>query len=620
MKPLYLFMAFLFASLTLSAQENTDSLYMRANYEKFEYSIPMRDGIKLFTVVYVPKDTSKKYPFLINRTCYNASDYAGYDTHGHPSKYLVQDGYILVFQDVRGRYMSEGTFTNMTPNIPSNNKKDKNAVDESSDTYDTIEWLLKNVKGNNGKAGIFGISYPGFYSAAALPDAHPALKAASPQAPVSDFFFDDFHHQGAYLESYSPAFAVFGYQKKEPTKDNWFYPELMRFWGKQVPDGYQFYMDLGPLKNITKKYHYDNFFWKEIIDHPNYDDFWQKRSIIPHLKNTTTAVMTVGGWFDAEDLYGPLNIYKTIEKNTPKATNTIVMGPWSHGAWAHEDGKSTHNHIYFGDSISTFYQREIERKFFAYHLKDGVNPKLPEAYMYDTGKKEWKSYEAWPPKNNPVSFYLGEKGTLGMNKPLNDKAVFDYISDPAKPVPYTSQIEGLTFTPRNFMSDDQRNASRRPDVLTFETAVLTEDTTLAGEIQAKLDVSMTGTDADFVVKIIDVYPDNEPQFEGNPNNIIMGGYQQLVRSEVFRGRFRNSFEKPEPFVPNQVTRVNVPLQDILHTFKKGHKIMIQIHSTWFPYIDRNPQKYVDNIYLANEEDFIKSTIKIYGTSVIEVGK
>jgi uncharacterized protein len=620
MKPLYLLIAFLFAALTLSAQENADSLYMRANYEKFEYSIPMRDGIKLFTVVYVPKDKSKKYPFLINRTCYNASDYAGYDTHGHPSKYLVQDGYILVFQDVRGRYMSEGTFTNMTPNITGNNKKDKKAVDESSDTYDTIEWLLKNVKGNNGKAGIFGISYPGFYSAAALPDAHPALKAASPQAPVSDFFFDDFHHQGAYLESYTPAFAVFGYQKKNQTKENWFYPEMMRFWGQQVPDGYEFYMNLGPLKNITQKYHYDNFFWKEIIDHPNYDDFWQKRSIIPHLKNTTTAVMTVGGWFDAEDLYGPLNIYKAIEKNTPKATNTIVMGPWSHGAWAHEGGKSTHNHIYFGDSISTFFQREIERKFFAYHLKDGVNPKLPEAYMYDTGKKEWKSYDAWPPKNNPVSFYLGEKGILGMNKPLNDKAVFEYISDPAKPVPYTSQIEGLTFTPRNFMSDDQRNASRRPDVLTFETEVLTEDTTLAGEILAKLDVSMTGTDADFVVKIIDVYPADTPQYEGNPENIIMGGYQQLVRSEVFRGRFRNSYEKPEPFVPNQVTRVNVPLQDILHTFKKGHKIMIQIHSTWFPYIDRNPQKYVDNIYLANEEDFIKSAIKIYGTSVIEVGK
>lgn len=620
MKPLYLLIAFLFASLTLSAQENADSLYMRAHYEKFEYRIPMRDGAELFTVVYVPKDKSKKYPFLINRTCYNASDYGDYDTHGHPSKYLVQDGYILVFQDVRGRYMSDGVFTNMTPNIPGNNKKDKKAVDESSDTYDTIEWLLKNVKGNNGKAGIFGISYPGFYSAAALPDAHPALKAASPQAPVSDFFFDDFHHQGAYLESYTPAFAVFGYQKKDLTKENWFYPEMMRFWGQQVPDGYEFYMDLGPLKNITQKYHYDNFFWKEFVDHPNYDDFWQKRSIIPHLKNTTTAVMTVGGWFDAEDLYGPLNIYKAIEKNTPKATNTIVMGPWSHGAWAHEGGKSTHNHLYFGDSISTFFQREIERKFFAYHLKDGVNPKLPEAYMYDTGKKEWKSYDAWPPKSNPVSFYLGEKGTLGMNKPLKDKAVFEYTSDPAKPVPYTSQIEGLTFTPRNFMSDDQRNASRRPDVLTFETEVLTEDTTLAGEILAKLDVSMTGTDADFVVKIIDVYPDDTPQYEGNPDNIIMGGYQQLVRSEVFRGRFRNSYEKPEPFVPNQVTRVNVPLQDILHTFKKGHKIMIQIHSTWFPYIDRNPQKYVDNIYLANEEDFIKSTIKIYATSVIEVGK
>jgi len=580
----------------------------------------MRDGAKLFTVVYVPKDKTKKHAFLINRTCYNASEYADYKTYGHPSKYLVQDGYIIVFQDVRGRYMSDGVFNNMTPNIPGNDKKNKTAIDESSDTYDTIEWLLKNVKGNNGKAGIYGISYPGFYSAASLPDAHPALKAVSPQAPVSDFFFDDFHHQGAYLESYTPAFPVFGYQKDSLTKQNWFDEPLMRMYNLRPKDAYNFYMQLGPLKNITAKYHHDNFFWKQIIDHPNYDEFWQKRNIIPHLKNVTPAVMTVGGWFDAEDLYGPLNIYKAIEKTTPKAYNTIVMGPWSHGAWAREEGKSTHNHIYFGDSISTFYQRNIERKFFSHFLKDGENPKLPEAYMYDTGKKEWKTFDIWPPQNPLVKLYLGDKEKLSVNTPQNDKAVFEYVSDPAKPVPYTSQTEGLTFTPRNFMSDDQRNASRRPDVLTFDTDVLTEDMTLSGEILAKLDVAMTGTDADFVVKLIDVYPDDEPNYDGNPKNIVMAGYQQLVRSEVFRGRFRNSYEKPEPFVPNQVTRVNVPLQDILHTFKKGHRIMVQIHSTWFPYIDRNPQTYVDNIYKANEEDFIKSTIKIYGSSVIEFGK
>ena len=615
-----LFLTFFISVGTWAQKASADSLYMRANYEKTEYRIPMRDGAELFTIVYTPKDKSKKYPFLMNRTCYNASSYGDYKTYGHPSKFLVEDKYILVFQDVRGRYMSDGVFNNMTPNIPGNDVKKKKAIDESSDTYDTVDWLVKNVKGNNGKAGIYGISYPGFYSAASLPDAHPALKAVSPQAPISDFFFDDFHHHGVYLESYTPAFAVFGYQKNSNTNQSWYTPQMERIAKNRPKDGYQFYLDLGPLKNITQKYHNDNFFWNQIIDHPNYDEFWQKRNILPHLKNITPAVMTVGGWFDAEDLYGPLNIYKRIEATTPKAKNTIVMGPWSHGAWAHEEGKSTHNHIYFGDSISTFYQRNIERKFFSHYLKDGADFKLPEAYMFDTGKKAWDTFDVWPPKKENVKLYLGAKEKLAINTPQDAKAAFEYISDPAKPIPYTSQTEGLTFTPRNFMSDDQRNASRRPDVLTFETDVLTSDMTLSGEILAKLDVSMTGTDADFIVKLIDVYPDDEPNYEGNPKNIIMGGYQQLVRSEVFRGRFRNSYEKPEPFVPNQITKVNVPLQDILHTFKKGHRIMVHIQSTWFPYIDRNPQKYVDNIYKANEEDFIKSTIKIYGSSVIEIGK
>jgi len=597
-----------------------DSIYMRQQYDKSEYFIPMRDGIKLFTVVYTPKDQSKKYPILLNRTCYNASGYADFKTYGHPSSYLVRDKYILAFQDVRGRYMSEGTFDNMRPNIPGNNPKDKKAIDESSDTWDTIDWMIKNIKNNNGRVGMFGISYPGFYTAAAIPDAHPALKASSPQAPISDFFFDDFHHMGAYLQSYTAAFAVFGYQKDKQTKEDWFEDQIMRFYAQAPKDGYDFHLRQGPLKNITEKYHYDNFFWQQIIDHPNYDDFWQKRNLLPHLKNARHAIMTVGGWFDAEDLYGPLNIYKTLEANSPAAKNTLVMGPWGHGDWAREQGKSTHNHIYFGDSISTFYQREIERRFFAYYLKDEGQPELPEAYMFDTGKKEWRKFDHWPPREyNPLKLYFGDKGKLFVNTPTPQEAVFEYISDPAKPVPYTSQTEGLTFTPRRFMSDDQRQAARRPDVLTFETDVLTDEVVLAGEIMARLKVSMTGTDADFVVKLIDVYPDDHPNYDHNPKNIVMGGYQQLVRSEVFRGRFRNSFEKPEPFKPNEITDVEFPLQDILHTFKKGHRIMIQIHSTWFPYIDRNPQKYVDNIYKANEDDFIKSTIRVYGSSVVEIG-
>lgn len=604
-----------------SAQKiNEDSLYMREHYEKFEYRIPMRDGAKLFTVVYMPKDKSKTYPILMNRTCYNASGYGDYKTHGHPSKYLVQDGYILVFQDVRGRYMSDGLFNNMTPNIPGNDTKNKKDIDESSDTWDTIDWMVKNLKGNNGKVGIYGISYPGFYSAASLPDAHPALKACSPQAPVSDFFFDDFHHMGAYLQSYTAAFAVFGYQKKDTTRNDWFIPEIMRFYGQSPKDGYDFHLKQGTLKNITERYHHDNFFWQQIINHPNYDTFWQKRNLLPHLNNIKPAVLTVGGWFDAEDLYGPLNIYKTIEKTTPGARNSIVMGPWGHGDWANEKGKSTHNHIYFGDSISTFFQKEIERTFFAYHLKNEGNLNLPEAYMFNTGKKQWEKFDVWPPKDiPPLKLYFGENGKLSVNRPLDEKMSFEYISDPAKPVPYTSQTEGLTFTPRNFMSDDQRGASKRPDVLTFETEVLADEVTVAGEILARLKVAMSGTDADFIVKLIDVYPDDHPNYDHNPRNIVMGGYQQLVRSETFRGRFRNSFEKPEPFIPGQVTDVNVPLQDVLHTFKKGHKIMIQIHSTWFPYIDRNPQQYVENIFKAEEKDFIKSTIKIYGSSVIGVG-
>lgn len=610
-----------FFSTGVNAQNvNADSLYMREHYDKAEYEIPMRDGIKLFTVVYMPKDKTKTYPILMNRTCYNASNYGDFKTFGHPSKYLVQDAYILVFQDVRGRYMSEGVFDNMTPNIPGNNPKNKKDVDESSDTWDSIDWMVKNLKGNNGRAGIYGISYPGFYSAASLPDAHPALKAVSPQAPISDFFFDDFHHMGTYLQSYTAAFAVFGYQKKGQTKEDWFTPELMRFYANPAKNAYDFNLKLGPLKNITEKYHYDNFFWKQITDHPNYDTFWQKRNILPHLTNIKPAVLTVGGWFDAEDLYGPLHIYKAIEKSTPGANNTIIMGPWGHGDWARERGKSIHNDIYFGDSISTFFQREVERKFFAFYLKDEGIKSLPEAYMFDTGKKEWEKYSAWPPKEiPPFKLYFGENGRLSVNKPLDEKAVFEYISDPAKPVPYTSKMEGLTFTPRNFMSDDQRENSTRPDVLTFVTDTLTDEVTAAGEIMAKLKVAISGTDADFIVKLIDVYPDDYPNFESTPKNVVMAGYQQLVRSEVFRGRFRNSFEKPEPFKPGEITDVNVQLEDVLHTFKKGHRIMIQIQSTWFPYIDRNPQKYVDNIYKATEKDFIKSTIKVYGTSVIGVG-
>ncbi|MDA8685718.1 CocE/NonD family hydrolase [Robiginitalea sp.] len=621
MKRFYLVFGLSIFLLTSISAQKVDSLYLRTHYNLSEYHIPMRDGAELFTVIYTPKDTSKSYPILLNRTCYNASGYTDYKVSRYPSDFLVRDGYILAYQDVRGRYMSDGTFNNMRPNIPGNDPSNPNDIDESSDTYDTIEWLIQNIANNNGRVGMYGVSYPGFYTAAALPDAHPALKASSPQAPISDFFFDDFHHQGAYLESYTAAFAVFGYQKEGRTRESWFQDEMSRFYREPVKDGYDFYLQKGPLKNITEQYHNDNFFWKQIVEHPNYDEFWQARNILPHLKDVNHAVMTVGGWFDAEDLYGPLNIYKTVEANSPNAKkNMLVMGPWEHGGWTRERGQTTHNHIYFGDSISTYYQEEIERRFFNFYLKDEGEMTLPEAYMFDTGTKEWKSFDTWPPKEiKPISFYFGENGELSVDTPTDEKAVFNYVSDPSKPVPYTSQTEGLTFTPRRFMSDDQREASRRPDVLTFTTEPLTDPKTIAGEILAKLKVSMTGTDADFIVKLIDVYPQDHPNYEHNPDNIIMGGYQQLVRSEVFRGRFRNSFEHPKPFTPEAISDVNFRLQDVLHTFKPGHRIMIQIHSTWFPYIDRNPQKYVDNIYEANEEDFIISTIRVHGGSSVEAG-
>lgn len=599
--------------------QNADSLFIRENYVKKEYRIPMRDGVKLHTIVYTPKDDSQKYPMVMKRTCYSIRPYGedNYATSLGPNRYMMRDKYIFVYQDVRGRYMSEGSFDNMRPNIPGNNKRNKKAIDESSDTFDTIEWLLKNVKNNNGKVGQFGISYPGFYTAAALPDAHPALAASSPQAPISDFYFDDFHHQGAYLQSYTRALPVFGYQKGDTlTTRAWYGEHMIRTENK---NGYDFYMELGPTKNVGQYYGEDNEFWQQLVEHPNYDEFWQQRNLLPHLKEIDHAVMTVGGWYDAEDLYGPLNIFKKIEADGNAKQNTLIMGPWSHGDWARERGHQVINHIYFGDSISTFYQKNIEEPFFAHHLKGKENPNLPKAYLFDPGSKEWQSFDVWPPQIPATKLTFGEKGKLYINKEVNPDLTFEYISDPDKPVPYKSTNEGVSFTPRSFMTDDQRHASTRPDVLTFSTDVLEEDLTLAGEILAKLKVALSTTDADFVVKLIDVYPYDAPNTVATPKNVTMSGYQKLVRSEVFRGRFRNSFAAPEPFVPGEPTDVKFPLQDVLYTFKKGHKVMIQVHSTWFPYIDRNPQKYVDNIFKADEEDYIKSTITVFGSSEVQIG-
>ncbi len=586
--------------------------YVAENYTKQEVQIKMRDGLELFTAIYSPKDTSKKYPIVMQRTPYNCAPYEPdqFKRSIAPNETMMKEGYIVVYQDVRGRYMSDGLYDNMRGYIP--NKKVKTEVDEASDTYDTIDWLVKNVANNNGNVGTWGISYPGYYASYSLLSGHPALKAVSPQACISDFFFDDFHHNGAYLLSYWKVTPLFGPQKTKPTTEAWF-----KFPNVGTNDDYQFFLNAGPLVNLDKYYDSSNEFWQQLKEHSSYDEFWQKRGLLQHLKNIKPAVMIVGGWFDAEDLYGPLNTYSTIEKSS-KNYNTIVMGPWSHGDWARNSEKQIIGNINFGDSISGFYQKNIEANFFRHFLKNngkGEN-KLPEAYVFDTGRKEWKTYDAWPPKNTEKQqFYLQPQQKLTKN--AGAVSFEEFISDPKKPVPHSEDIKQQGLTPRKYMTDDQRFAATRPDVLVFETDVLAEDVTLAGDILAKLQVATTGTDADWIVKVVDVFPNDEPETKEVQPYLKMSNYHMMVRSEVMRGRFRNSFVNPEPFVANEKTPVNVKLQDVFHTFKKGHKIQIQVQSTWFPLIDLNPQTFVPNIFYAKPEDFKKQTHRVYSDSAIE---
>ena len=605
-----LLILFCLISFSSQAQSISDSAFVRDNYIKTERYIPMRDGKKLFTSIYVPKDQSKKYPILLNRTPYTVSPYGEgtYKQSLGPSMQFAREGYIFVYQDVRGRWMSEGTFEDVRPHNP--NKKGKRSIDESSDTYDTIDWLIKNLPANNGKVGIYGISYPGFYSTAALPGAHPALKAASPQAPVTDWFIgDDFHHNGAFMLMDAFGFySSFGVPRPKPiTPDKG--PKPFEY---HTQDNYKFFLELGPLKNVKAKYFADSIkFWNDLMAHGNYDDFWKARNIRPHLTNIKPATMVVGGFFDAEDTFGALRTYEAIEKQNTSNRNHLVMGPWYHGGWARSTGTSFGD-IQFGTPTSTWYQANLEFPFFQYHLKGVGDLNLAEATVFETGSNKWKRYEAWPPKNTETkNLYFHANGKLSFTAPAAGHSFDEYISDPNKPVPYADGVH-LRRT-REYMIDDQRFASRRPDVMVYQTEVLTEDITLAGPIIADLMVATSGTDADYVVKLIDVYPDNYPNNEPNPKNIQMGGYQMLVRGEVMRGKFRNSFEKPEPFVPNQITEVKYTLPDVAHTFRKGHRIMIQVQNSWFPLVDRNPQKFVD-IYNADEKDFQKAVQRIYHDS------
>ena len=601
---------------TADAQQFPGAQRIRNIYEKVEVDIPMRDGVKLHTVVYAPRDRRKKYPIMLKRTPYSVAPYGDvYSPRIGPSATMEDQGYIFVHQDVRGRFMSEGSYNNMRPNVD-----DEKVVDESSDTYDTIEWLVKRVKNNNGKVGMWGISYPGFYCAAALPNHHPALVASTPQAPISDFFFDDFHHHGAYLLSYLSATNTFGYQHDGPTKEKW-YPEVQT--GSSNSDAWKFYMNLGGLKNANQLFEPENEFWKQLTEHPNYDSFWQKRSILPHLKDIKTNVLVVGGFYDAEDLYGPLNIYRSIEKNNDNF-NAIIMGPWEHGEWSqrgfNRDRIYTVGKLGIDTNLQKFYQTKIEAPFFAHFLKGKGRKPSYEAVMYDTGLRKWKKYDQWPPEDSiSIKLYLGSEGSITGKPPEagadDDGAFTEFISDPMDPVPYRKREDiKFGFTPREFMTDDQRFASSRDDVLVFQTDPLKKSFTITGDMLAHLQVSTSESAADWIVKLIDVYPDDHPFVPGSEPGLDFGGFQGLVRSETIRGRFRNSYEKPEPFKPDEVTTVDLPLQDVCYTFKKGHRIMFHVQSTMFPYIDRNPQKYVENVFEAETKDFVSATHRVYHNS------
>ncbi len=590
------------AAIIFTAQPSTSAqgnFNVRDHYTKHEQQIVMRDGVKLFTSVYVPKDTSQKYPMMLQRTPYSVAPYGAeaYRTQLGPSPLFPPEGFIFVYQDVRGRNMSEGDFAWMRAYKPK--KASATDADETTDTWDTIEWLLKNIPNNNGRVGMWGISYPGHYAAQALIDPHPALKAVSPQAPMADNWLgDDMHHNGALFLAHAFNFIInFGRPRTGPG-----IAQFPRF-EHGTNDGYKFFLEMGALPNAQKYMKNENKLWDEWMEHGDYDEYWQGQNVPQHLKKVTPAVMTVGGWFDAEDVQGPLWIYREIEKNNPKAWNVLVEGPWCHGCWSRRDG-STLGGAKFGSNTSAFYQEKIEFPFFLHFLKDKGGMKLPEAYVFESGSNNWKTYESWPPKNaTEKSIYLQENGRLSFEAPKAVSAFDEYVSDPAKPVPHLNRISpAMTY---EYMVDDQRFSSIRTDVLVYQSDALTEDLTISGEILSDLYASTSGTDSDYIVKLIDVYP--------NSTQDPMDGYQMLIRGEPMRAKYRKSWAKPEPMKPNEVTHIPFAMPDVNHTFKKGHRIMIHIQSSWFPLVDRNPQKFL-NIYKAKDQDFQKATQRIYRSS------
>jgi putative CocE/NonD family hydrolase len=594
---------------------------LRETYTKYEYRIPMRDGTKLFTVVYVPKDASKTYPFLINRTPYSAGVQADGELHyGEdwypkqigPSKEFEDAGYIFVKQDVRGRYMSEGKWQEMTPHA--NPRRAAGEGQESQDMYDTMEWLLKNVPNNNGKAGIWGISYPGFYTSASIIDSHPAIKAASPQAPVTDLFMgDDSYHGGAFMLAANFGFYASFTEQQNPTP----LPKTWAEFDYGAADAYDFFLKHRTLANIlgtlTDK---QRALLAPTIEHDTYDAFWQTRNIAPHLKNVKAAVLTVGGWFDAEDPQGPFTTYHAIKKYNPGTFDGLVIGPWVHGGWARYDGKQL-GRVSFDSKTGEYFRQHIQFPFFEQHLK-GIKPAQPiaEVTAFETGSNVWRRYTAWPPvQARPRTLYFGPGGRLTWQQPAAGGGYDEYVSDPNKPVPYIGYP--ATSVPQEYMVSDQRFAATRPDVLVYQSDVLEDDVTIAGPVTPKLFVSTTGTDSDWIVKLIDVYPAEYPAGEEPkrgadvpPPHGTMAGYQQLVRGNPLRGKFRNGFEHPEAFVPGKVEAISYHLGDIDHTFRRGHRIMVQVQSSWFPLVDLNPQTFV-TIPKAKPEDFKAATQRVY---------
>ncbi|MGA9352927.1 MAG: CocE/NonD family hydrolase [Terriglobales bacterium] len=612
------FLLALAAGVSAESKPDGPDYDIKEHYTKYEYRIPMRDGVHLFTSIYAPKDSSRTYPFLIVRTPYSVAPYGvdQYRKRVGPSPDFAKSGYIFVYQDARGRYMSEGTYIEETPHLDNKSKQD---VDDSTDLYDTIDWLLKNVPNNNGKAGMWGISYPGFYTAASMIDTHPALKAASPQAPMVDLFMgDDAYHGGAFMLSANFDF----YSSFVPQKNPALPPKNEAEFDYHTTDSYDFYLKAGPIGNLRTYLTGNTSLWDDQLKHDVYDDYWKARNLAPHFKNIHCAVLTVGGWFDAEDLQGPLSEFQAVEKNNPSVFNALVMGPWVHGGWAGLDGERL-GHAEFSSDTGDYYRKNILFPFFEHYLKDTDDPKLPKAYVFETGTNIWRKYSAWPPEHARLrTLYLHANGELSFDAPGAESAPFDeYASDPSKPVPYVNYP--ALDVPQEYMVSDQRFADSRTDVLAYETAVLQEDVTIAGPVSPRLFVSTSGTDSDFDVKLIDVYPTDFPESkdagDGNERKgrtdveapgFTMGGYQQLVRGEPFRGKFRHSFEKPEAFTPGKVEEVEFNMPDVNHTFRRGHRIMVQVQSSWFPLTDRNPQTFV-NIPDAKQSDFVKATERVY---------